>query len=456
MRFMSVAPLLLALACNGGSATGGKQDSTVPNNKPVAEAGTPITQSADLAVDLNGGASRDPDGDALSYRWTFDHVPDGSLLPNKEAPFTSNGATTPTTSFIPDKVGTYVVKLEVTDTKGATSDPDFVVVTIEDSTALPVANAGSDLTVRVGQQVTLNGAGSYDPQGRAFTYAWTVIDKPSASGIALSGDTTVSPTFTPDAKGVYIVNLVVNNGLASSRGDAMTVTALADDHAPVANAGVDIETEDCTSVPLDCSSSSDPDGDTLIYLWDVQSKPTGSTVSSSSFTNRAGSRPSFYPDVAGDYTLSCAVFDGTTWSSPDLVKLSATERRRNAPPSVNAGPNESVDADDSAQCVESGYTYECEDCSDKTYQLGLNAQITDADGDPMTYLWEVLDGDATITDPTNLNSTVKLKGAATTEPSVCTENEYTFRITATDCTGESDSDTISILVNCCGVLDSSN
>ncbi|HND28500.1 MAG TPA: hypothetical protein PLA94_00820, partial [Myxococcota bacterium] len=65
-------------------------------------------------------------------------------------------------------------------------------------------------------------------------------------------------------------------------------------------------------------------------------------------------------------------------------------------------------------------------------------------------------GDAVITDPTNLNSTVKLKGPATTEPSVCTENEYTFRLTVTDCTGESDSDTISILVNCCGVLDSSN
>jgi len=88
--------------------------------------------------------------------------------------------------------------------------------------------------------------------------------------------------------------------------------------------------------------------------------------------------------------------------------------------------------------------------------LVFDHSATDADGDPMTYLWEVLDGDAVITDPTNLNSTVKLKGPATTEPSVCTENEYTFRLTVTDCTGESDSDTISILVNCCGVLDSSN
>lgn len=452
MRTLLFAPLIGLAACTGATGTGSSKESTPVNNKPIAEAGTGVTQSADLQVDSNGGASRDPDGDALTYKWSFDHVPDGSLLPNREAPFTSNNASSPTTSFIPDMVGTYVVKLVVTDTHGADSDADFVVITIEDPTTLPIANAGTDLTVTVNQSVSLNGAGSYDPQGRPFTYAWTLIDSPSGSSSALTGADTVAPSLTPDTKGVYVVNLVVNNGLASSHGDAVTITATADDHAPVANAGTDVETEDCTTVQLDCAQSSDPDRDALTYLWEVQAKPTGSAVTNSSFSDRAASRPTFYPDVAGDYTLSCAVFDGTTWSSPDLMKIKATERRKNAKPAVNAGPNETADAG-TAACSPSGYTYDCDYCADLTTALGLNATVTDADGDPYTVLWEVVDGTATITNPTSLATTVTLKKAAPTEPAKCEATEFTLKVTATDCTGESDSDTIVYKVNCCGYAD---
>jgi hypothetical protein len=448
---MMTALLFLAACPPAQTTDSAKTEAT--NNKPVADAGSAITQSADNAVALNGGSSRDPDGDVIRFHWSFDHVPEGSLVTSKEAPFSSNDTTSPTTSFIADAVGTYVIKLVVEDAKGAQSDPDFVIITIEDPSTLPIANAGTDLTVNVGQLVILNGSGSYDPQGRAFTYSWTLIDKPTSSAASLGAASTANPTLTPDVKGVYVANLVINNGLASSTGDAVTITALANDSQPVANAGQDIETEDCTTVQLDCSGSADPDGDALTYLWEVQTRPSDSSASNSSFSDRSASRPSFYPDAAGDYTLSCAVFDGTTWSTPDLMKITATDRRANVPPTVNAGANETLDGG-TAVCSESGYTYDCDYCSNLTVPLGSTATITDGDGDPYTVVWEVVDGKAEISDPSQLVTSVKLEKAAPSSPGDCDETEYTFKVTATDCTGESDSDTVILIVNCCGVADS--
>ena len=445
--------LMLLAGCTGTKTTTATQDSQPDNGKPTAEAGAPVTQTADSAVSLNGGASRDPDGDALTYIWSFDHIPTGSLITSKEAPFSSNGTVTPTTSFLPDAVGTYVIKLVVRDAKGMESDPDFVVITIEDPSVLPVANAGSDMVVNVGQAVTLNGASSYDPQGRSFTYTWTLIDLPTGSTTTLSASNTANATFTPDLKGVYVANLVINNGLASSHGDAVTVTALADDHMPVANAGQDLATDDCTTVQLDCSGSSDPDGDTLSYQWEVQTKPADSKVTNDSFSNRSSARPTFYPDTAGSYTLSCAAFDGTSWSSPDLVKIEADERRTNIPPTVSAGANETSDGG-TAVCTEQGYSYDCDYCGDVTLPLGATASISDADGDPYTVLWEVVDGNATIEDPTQMITSVTLKKSVPTSPGDCDETEYTFKLTATDCTGEFDTDTVIMIVNCCGVADS--
>lgn len=456
MRSLPITILLVLAGCSGTTSTPKESQPTSTNNKPVAEAGSPVTVAADHAVDLNGGSSRDPDGDPLTYHWAFEHVPDGSLVPNRESPFTSNHTDGPTTSFMPDAIGTYVVRLEVQDNHGSRSDPDFVVITIEDPSTLPVANAGPDITTMVGQSVTMSGAGSYDPQGRPFTYSWSIIDKPTSSTTAaLTGADTVAPSFTPDVKGVYVVNLVTNNGLATSHGDALTVTAMINDNTPVANAGIDIETEDCTMVQLDASQSSDPDQDPLQYQWSIQSKPANSTATdSTSFSDRTSSRPSFYPDQAGTFVLSCAVYDGTTWSVPDLMTITATERRRNTPPAVNAGPNEQTDGG-SAVCTASGYTYNCDDCQDMAYTLGLSATVTDDDGDPFTVLWTLDEGTATIDSPTALSTQVTLKKATAVEPGQCEENEYVFRLTATDCTGESDEDVVSIVVNCCGVEDTS-
>ena len=90
------------------------------NDGPIANAGTDQVARAGNVVTLDGSASSDIDGNALTYNWWFDSVP----LHSKAA---LSGATSAYPSFKADKAGTYVVKLVVND---GTVDSSAATVTI--------------------------------------------------------------------------------------------------------------------------------------------------------------------------------------------------------------------------------------------------------------------------------------------------------------------------------------
>lgn len=452
----SLAPLLLVAGCTGAKDTDSGATVVAPNHLPIAEAGPVITQSADTAVLLNGGGSRDEDGDSLTYAWTFDRVPDGSELGTKEMPFSvNNTGESVVTSFTADRVGTYIVNLIVNDGKDD-SLVDHVIVTITEPTTLPVANAGVDATGPSGSLVSLDGTKSFDPQGRALTYAWTLVDKPTASAVAsLTGADTAAATFTPDARGNYTVNLVVNNGLVNSTADAAVITVTGEDGAPSANAGPNQEVEDCTSIQLDCSGSVDPDGDALKYFWQLQSAPATSVASDkTSFSDTSAASPTFWPDVAGTYVLSCAVHDGKNWSVPDSITLTASERSMNSKPVADAGADQAITGGN-AECTPSGYVYTCDECTESVVTLGTDARANDPDGDPYTVEWTVTEGKATLTNADTLTPTAELSDAEPTEPGACEDAEYHFQLSVTDCTGATTTDNMKYTVTCCGVEDSS-
>ncbi|MEC7945993.1 MAG: PKD domain-containing protein [Myxococcota bacterium] len=453
---MRAAPLLSSLLLLAACAEPEQQVEAI-NNPPVADAGANISQTADQPVKLEGGGSFDPDGDAIAFTWSFDTVPAGSTITNADTVLPGNGTTSPTTQFSADVPGTYIIGLTVQDARGATSEPSYVVVQVIEGSA-PVANAGADIvsTMAAGE-LSLDGAGSYDPLGRDLTYAWTFESVPTASALtALTGDTTAAPTFTPDIGGRYVVSLVVNNGFVDSAPDTTVVQVAGNDCAPDVDAGADQAAEDCSTIQLDGSGTFDCDpSDTpqsLQYYWELQTKPAGSNATTASLSDRTAVSPTFYADVAGSYTLSLTAFDGENWGAPDTVVITASERSFNTPPQASAGAPKS-EAAGNADCEESGYTYACDECDPLTIALGDDATATDADGDPLVYAWTVLDGDATIADPAALTTTVRLEGAEPTEPSACEDTTYEFQLQVTDCTGAESTSTVTYTASCCGISD---
>lgn len=78
------------------------------NNAPFADAGINQTVNVGDTVTLNGTASTDEDGDALTYQWTLVAKPDGS-----QAALNPSNAASP--SFVADEPGHYVAGLVVND-----------------------------------------------------------------------------------------------------------------------------------------------------------------------------------------------------------------------------------------------------------------------------------------------------------------------------------------------------
>ncbi len=77
----------------------------------------------------------------------------------------------------------------------------------------PVASAGRDRWVRLGDSVTLQGGGSFTPGISSPTIAWTVLEAP---GSALPADpSSAVTTLVPDATGLWRLQISVDSGAAT-------------------------------------------------------------------------------------------------------------------------------------------------------------------------------------------------------------------------------------------------
>ncbi|WP_062056563.1 PKD domain-containing protein [Aquimarina longa] len=78
------------------------------------------------------------------------------------------------------------------------------------------ANAGPDQIVQQIKKVQLDGTGSKDSSGQTFKYLWEFSTVPTSSTSTLTNATTVSPSFTPDVVGEYVVQLTISNAVSKS------------------------------------------------------------------------------------------------------------------------------------------------------------------------------------------------------------------------------------------------
>ena len=303
----SLLTTLTLNACGDSNNVSGPPGPPPPApGSPVANAGldqgnVPLGQ----IITLDGSASFDPDGDPLTYSWSLSK-PTGSA-----AVLANPSNVRPT--FIVDRAGTYVVQLIVNDGR-LNSAPNSV--NISTVNVAPVANAGPDQGgMAPGSLITLNGSASSDANGDPVTYSWSLLSKPTGSTAVLANPTSISPTFTVDRDGDYIVQLIVHDGTVSSAPDSVIISSL--NVAPVANAGPDQGGMAPGSlITLNGSASSDANGDPVTYSWSLLSTPLGSTAVLSSLTSVS---PTFTADLAGDYLVQLIVNDGTVDGAPDSV-----------------------------------------------------------------------------------------------------------------------------------------
>lgn len=216
------------------------------------------------------------------------------------------------TAYFTDQAGQVITSQAVTK--------DWIMTNIP-----PEADAGSDQTSFAGDQVTLDGSGSTDPDGgpSPLSYSWTFQTLPSESGLT---DTDIvnadqpDASFVPDAAGIYRLKLQVSDGQDSDE-DEVEMVVSKKNIAPTAEAGDDLTVQIGEDVVLDGSGSSDPDNgpQPLSFAWRFVQVPDLSTLTDADIQGAVSATPSFTPDSAGTYLLELEVSDGEASDSDNVM-----------------------------------------------------------------------------------------------------------------------------------------
>ncbi|MCB0166104.1 MAG: PKD domain-containing protein [Anaerolineae bacterium] len=350
---------------DGGSAT---STTTVDvGSPPIAVAGGPYTGSENVAITLNGSGSSDPDGDPITYRWTFG---DGSPA--------ANGAVVNHT-YVDN--GAYVATLTVTDNRGgvATSQANVTI-----TNAAPTANISGPTNGDEGEDITFDGRGSSDPgPNDTLSYNWDFGDGGTASG------PTASHQYRDNGRFDVTLTVTDKDGASDSTSISITINNV----APTANAGGpyggDDEAPAGVTIVFDGSGSSDPGvDDTLTYQWtfgDGSPPDTGPVVSHT------------YLD-SGSYTVRLTVSDDDGDTNTDTILVVIN----NLPPTADAGGPYDTTVDTPVELTGSGsdipadlpLTYEWDLDNNGTFETaGQTVDFTESTTGTYTIVLRVSDDD---------------------------------------------------------------
>ena len=386
------------------------------NSPPVADAGQDQTKEEGTTVMLDGSGSYDPDGTIASYLWSQTGGVGVTLSDTSAA---QPSFTAPATGSA-NEVLTF--ELTVTDDTGQAST-DICVVTVSWINDPPVANAGSDQTVDVGVNVTLDGSNSSDPDGNLASYSWSqTVGIP----VTLSDSSAAKPTFTSPNVGSggesLTFELTVTDSLGQTATDSSIVNVTAGNKPPVADAGLDQTADEGIPVTLNGSGSNDPDGVINTFQW---TQTAGPAVT---LSDAAAAQPTFTaPDVGsgGDsLTFNLTVTDDGGLQSSDtcIVNISWI----NLTPVANAGSDQT-----GSSSVEEGSTVTLD-----------GSGSSDPDDGIASYLWEPIgSGPAvTLSDPAAARPTFVTPAIDTNEVTL------TLRLTVTDSGGLQATDQILVTI----------
>lgn len=211
------------------------------NGIPIAEAEAPFaTALIGEPARFDGSKSNDPDGDRMTYEWSWVERPVGST-----AAFQDNTAVT--AEFTPDLAGAYIAELVVSDAvssstqhvtrrrayatvlaKGSNHAPDMDLKFSNglDSLSQPIIFGDITTTCQTNASGTTNcqtigepsigfNANGFDPDGDTLYHRWTVEQQPENAQVSMDDLTTQSTNSIKfRAPGDYRIKAELSDGIA--------------------------------------------------------------------------------------------------------------------------------------------------------------------------------------------------------------------------------------------------
>jgi hypothetical protein len=377
------------------------------NKAPVVGAGSAQTITLPATAALAGTATDDGlPSNKLTVAWSKFSGPGTVTFGNA-----TNLATTASFSTS----GVYVLRLTASDTAlSSFADVAITVNAAAASNAPPAVNAGVDQAITLPAAATLAGTASDDGQPSGIlNVSWVKVSGPGT--VTFTNAATANTRASFSTQGVYVLRLTASDTVLSTSDDVQVTVNPLTNGPPTVNAGVD-QTITLPSTAALAGTVTD-DGRPSNILTAAWSKLSGpGTVT---FTNAAtaNTRASF--STSGVYVLRLIGNDSALSRTDDVQVTVNPVPATNAPPSVNAGTDQTITLPASAT---------------------LSGTASD-DGHPsnkLTVTWSKFAGPGTVTfgNATNLSTTA----------SFSTQGVYVLRLVASD-TVLSRTDDVQVTVN---------
>ncbi len=308
------------------------------NSPPIIDPGGPYIAIAGETIYFDASGTTDPDGDTLTYLWYLDDGP---------PQFPSNN---PITTHIYEDHGTYNAILTVTDSYNDAVQVE-VSVTINPNSS-PQVDPGGPYIAIAGETIYFDASGTTDPDGDELTYLWLFPDG-SPPQFPSSNPITTHIFHQP---GTYNALLVVTDSYSEPVTVEVSVT-INPNSPPQVDPGGPYIAAPGETIQFDASGTTDPDGDTLTYMWYFDDGSPPQFPSNNPITTHIYDEPGTYNAIL---TVGDSYSDAVTVEVSVLITL-------NSPPQVDPGgpyialPGETIYFDASG--------------------------TTDPDGDTLTYLW---------------------------------------------------------------------
>jgi PKD repeat protein len=322
----------------------------IENDPPDAKISQPQNNAefeVDEVIQFDGSESSDPDGDTLTYSWDFG---DGNTPPEAK----------PTHSYSAE--GNYTVELAVNDghVEDTVSINIRIILIVNNPPVAEIVAPQQNDVFQVNSEVTFDGSNSSDPDGDIIFYYWDFGDGSFGSGVVTAHIYLVA--------GTYQVELRVDDGeLSDTDNVRILITDEPANQPPEAVIDEPTNGENFTideNVRFNGSSSSDPEGDSLDYIWDFGDDTEGYGM----ITHHKYSEN-------GTYNVTLTVDDGQYTDTASIVIIIGPTVDVNTPPTaIISEPTilSTYETNRDVNCV--GYL------------------SFDPEDDPLTYDWDFGDG----------------------------------------------------------------